>query len=116
MMFSGLTNLRTELIESCKDESLPKPRRAVALSCLDELDLGIAQIANHTYPEIDIVDLPTVTADAQREIHLFVALKNRWWNDPNRQKEVWELTQPKKSSFDSPVETEIETESETDLF
>lgn len=81
----ALTNLRNELISACKDEALPKPRRETALECLDLLDLGLSQIANHNYtPDgLDIIDLtPQMTADEQREIHLFVKVQAKWYVRP----------------------------------
>lgn len=79
---SGLSNLRNDLIAACKDEASPKPRRELALECLDLLDLGLSQIANHNYtPDgLDIIDLmPQMTADEQREIHLFVKVQAKWF-------------------------------------
>jgi hypothetical protein len=81
----ALTNLRNELITACKDEALPKTRRELSLECLDLLDLGLSQIANHNYtPDgLDIVDLmPSMTADEQREIHLFVKVQAKWYVRP----------------------------------
>lgn len=104
-MFSGLINLKNELLVSAADATLSKERRELALTLLD--DLSTSQLAGYM-PEKPPTDgwladevLPLRT---QIDVMVFVELTNRWWNDPNRPKPTWEFIAPtSQETTGSPV-------------
>ncbi len=111
-MFSGLANLKKELIAAVADTKLSKPRRELGLLLLDEIDQS--QLPGYSpsglpegYPIADIYD--TVPQKTQYDLVTFVALQNRWINDPNRPKAAWEFIQPKTQST-HPTPTPVDEE------
>ena len=93
-MFSGLANLKKELITAVADTKLSKPRRELGLLLLDEIDQS--QLAGYIpsglpdgYLVTDIYD--TVPQQTQYDIVTCTQLRSRWWNDPNRPKSTWDM-------------------------
>jgi hypothetical protein len=78
--YPGLTSFRDELILAASNASLPKDRRLLSMTLLDEIDSSTTVgFVGATEPTDGFVD--ALPIDVQREMWLLITLRARWESD-----------------------------------
>jgi hypothetical protein len=94
-MFSGLENLKKELISAVADTKLSKPRRELGLLLLDEIDASqVEGFEPSTKPTDGWLATDVISPQTQIEMWTSVELQNRWHVRPLQ---TWD-TKPKPMS------------------
>jgi hypothetical protein len=93
-MFSGLENLKTELISAVADTKLSKPRRELGLLLLDKISTSqLPGFEPSTKPTDGWLATDVISQQTQVDMWTFTQLQNRWHVPAN----IWD-TKPTPTS------------------
>lgn len=102
-MFSGLENLKTELISAVADTKLSKPRRELGLLLLDEISTSqLPGFEPSTKPTDGWLATDVISQQTQSEMWTSVELQNRW-HVPAK---IWEMRPKTTSPLIEPKQSE----------
>jgi hypothetical protein len=107
-MYSELLKFNEELIAAVADTTLSKARRELGLEILEKI--SESQVEGYfpiDRPVENWLEPETMPMRLQIDIWTCCSLGHRWWNDPSRPKEKWELMNvvPKSSQVMSVPES-----------
>ena len=77
-MYSGLQNLRGELMEAAMDTTVSRERRALALDMIDEIDRSQQAGYSPKAPADGWLEEDVIPVQTQIDIQTYVDLMNRW--------------------------------------